>query len=353
MIGIVTQPLGYNYGGILQNYALQKVLQNLGYDSITLDNSYKYSYTRYVVSSVISLLSVFLGKKRPFPRKPYLGRSIPKVTATFIRHNIHLTSPCNGFSQQTLLKYNINTIIVGSDQVWRPIYNKSIFNMFLDFAPKECKKLSYAASFGTNKWEYNKQETLKCKQLLKQFIAVSVREKSGIELTTKHLDFPNVELVLDPTLLLSKQDYLSLCENIPSSTSKFLCAYILDLTKEKEYIVHSIAKSKNLEVKIFSADDKLVLSIEEWISNFRDASFVITDSFHGTVFSIIFERDFIVLQNDERGEERFNSLLSNLNLRNRIYNNLSFCNECVDWDTINNTLCVLREKSISYLKKNL
>lgn len=352
-IGIVTQPLGENYGGILQNYALQQTLKRLGFESITIDNYSQYSETRYLTSSVLSLLLKLLGIKRPFPSKPFKGRSIPKITGKFIAKHIKISRPKDYLSEKTLKKYGIDTLIVGSDQVWRPAYNKSLYKMYLDFAPSNCKKIAYAASFGTNEWEYDSIQTEKCKQLLKQFCAVSVREQNGVELAKKYLGCNKAKFALDPTLLLSKTDYLSLCSAVHAHCSKYLCAYILDKSEEKKAIINSIAKAKGLEVCYFSAHSETTISVEEWISNFRDASFVVTDSFHGTVFSIIFERDFIVLPNENRGKDRFTSLLSVLDLSNRIWSETENLENAIQWDKVKDKLSALRQESICFLKDAL
>lgn len=352
-IGIVTQPLGYNYGGILQNYALQQILKRLGFESITLDNYYQYSKFWFIASYSLSCLFNAIGKKRPYPTKPFNGRSIPKITGEFISTHIKTIRPNEALTEKTLKKYDIDTLIVGSDQVWRPAYNKSLYKMYLDFAPSNCKKIAYAASFGTNEWEYGNFQTEKCKQLLKQFKAVSLREKSGVDFIKKYLACDNAKFVLDPTLLLNKSDYLSLCCKIPSNRSRYLCAYILDKSSEKINIINDIASKNGLEVKLFTAHSGISLSVEEWISNFRDASFVVTDSFHGTVFSIIFERNFIVFPNTGRGNDRFTSLLSELKLCDRIYTETGYPKTAIQWDKINDNLGALRKESISYLKNNL
>ena len=173
MIGIITQPLGYNYGGILQNYALQCTLKKLGFDSITIDDAYCYSYVRYYFSCILTIVAKILGKNRPFPQKPFKGRIIPRVTGKFIYNKINLSEPSEGITEKTIKKYGITTFVVGSDQVWRPAYNKSISKMYLDCVSSQYKKIAYAASFGTDEWEYNEEQTKKCKQLLKSFDAVS------------------------------------------------------------------------------------------------------------------------------------------------------------------------------------
>lgn len=353
MIGIITQPLGYNYGGILQNFALQTALKKLGYDSVTIDDTYRYNYVRYIFSCTLTLLAKLIGKSRPFPLRPYKGRIIPSVTGQFIYNKINITKPSEGLNEKTISKYGLTTFIVGSDQVWRPSYNKSIYKMYLDCISDRYKKIAYAASFGTDKWEYNEEETLICKRLIESFAAVSTREKSGIGLVNRFLGYKDVSLVLDPTLLLEKTEYLALCRTVPVKQSHYLCAYVLDLSDEKTNLIRHIADSKNLELRLFSAHENLSLSVEEWLSNFRDASFVVTDSFHGTVFSIIFEKEFIVLQNDERGADRFVSLLSIFDLTSRIFNETMCIEDDIQWEKVNEKLLSIREKSMCYLKNNL
>ena len=169
----------------------------------------------------------------------------------------------------------------------------------------------------------------------------------------RNLDYNDVSLVLDPTLLLKKSDYLVLCENVSVKQSRYLCAYILDLSDEKINLIRRIADRKNLELRLFTAHDKLSLSVEEWLCNFRDASFVVTDSFHGTVFSIIFEKNFIVLPNEDRGADRFVSLLSVFELSDRIYKENEFKEDEIQWDKVNEIILSLREDSLCYLKKNI
>lgn len=352
MIGIITQPLGYNYGGILQNYALQRALKKLGYASITIDDAFRYSYARYLFSCMVTIVYKAIGKRRSFPLKPRMGRDIPSVTSRFIYDKISIAKSYEGLTEKTMRKYGITTIIVGSDQVWRPAYNASIYKMYLDCVSNGYKKIAYAASFGTEEWEYSKEQTRKCSTLLQSFDGVSVREKSGINLVSKHLDYNSAVLVLDPTLLLQKSDYIELCNNTEKSLSKYLCAYVLDLSDEKRRIIQEIALEKRLEVKMFSAHDNMSLTVEEWLDSFRNASFVITDSFHGTVFSIIFERDFVVLQNDARGNDRFVSLLSSVGLSDRVYAQDKIMKD-IDWNLVNNNVELMRNASYSFLKSHL
>lgn len=317
-IGILTQPLTGNYGGILQNWALQQTLKKLGHEPITIDLLPEdLSLRSYISVNIIGLLKfLILGKKYKYVN--HYKRRLKNFN-TFINNNINKTSVVHKYNKLLIKKYNIEGLIVGSDQVWRPIYNWGyIEDMFLDFAQNiKCIKASYAASFGTSKWEFNNTQTNKCKELIKLFNGVSVREVSGIELCNNYFSIKATQ-VLDPTLLISKNDYLELIKAVPRIyNERYLAAYILDINTNLKYIIHKKANELNLKPIIFTADINASYTIEEWLTIFRDADFIFTDSFHGSIFSIIFEKKFEYITNNERGETRFQvikDLLDNGNI---------------------------------------
>lgn len=353
MIGIVTQALGYNYGGILQNYALQQVLKKLGYESITLDVFYRYPYSRYLISNLRSHIFNAVGIKHNYPKKPFHGRSIPEVTGRFMLEHLKLTEPLDDYSPKVLDKYHIDTIIFGSDQIWRPSYNPNIENMFGAFATKTCRKIAYAASFGTDVWEYSKEQTERCRVLLKDFSAVSVREETAVSLCEEYLEYKEAKHVLDPTLLLDKEDYLKLCQKVSPSTTAYIAAYILDNNSSKTKLLQQLSDSYHLPIKFISAHDHTELSIEEWLAVFRDASYVVTDSFHGTVFSIIFQKQFIVIPNGIRGHSRFISLLNGLGLDATIlgeFLGIDIEFSSIDWGIVEKKLQDNKLGSYNFLK---
>lgn len=313
-IAIITQALLDNYGGLLQNYALQQTLKNMGHDPCTVDicqmtNTYK-NFFRVLGSWVKTIfLYVFKDVKRKFA-KFYQPKKRKMFSESFVRKYINVTKPMKSYSASFFNENKFDVIIVGSDQVWRPKFNMKIEDMYLKFAKDlHVKKISYASSFGVDKWEYTRKQTNECSMLAKKFRAISVREYSGVELCKKYLSV-DASFVLDPTLLLSKNDYLKLCEQIPVSQKKIIAAYILNLDENICKMCNSFAKEKGLELRFFTADSNATLSVAEWLAMFRDASYVITDSFHGTVFSIIFEKEFKCVYNNARGAARFESLLN-------------------------------------------
>lgn len=307
-ISIVTQPLLNNYGGNLQNFALQKTLQRLGHESTTVDflRIPSCSFWIRMRSWIKTVLLFLIGKRRPFYRYSYKGVRKP-VSQNFLDDFVNKTGKCYKYRAKQFA--DCDAIVVGSDQVWRPKYNYRIEDMFLKFAEKmPIKRIAYAASFGVDKWEYSIKQTDDCANLAQKFDAISVREESGVKLCKGHFGV-DATWVLDPTMLLDKEDYCEVCKDVPVVKEKFLAAYVLDKNDDIRTQCESIASERGLTLKFFEANSNASLSIPEWLAMFRDASYVVTDSFHGTVFSIIFGKEFKCLYNKSRGSARFDSLL--------------------------------------------
>lgn len=307
-IGILTQPLVGNYGGVLQNWALQRTLKELGHEPVTIDVLPLPGVGRFILSTVKSLILWFIpSRRRKFMCWSYKRHPLFK---DFINKRIAKTGIQGCYSMKTVNEYDLEALVVGSDQIWRPMYSARVLpDMFLRFACKfNGKKIAYAASFGVDKWEFTQKQHSICAPLAQRFDAVSVREKSGVALCKKYLGVDAV-LVLDPTLLVKKEAYAELCVNVPESSEHFLAAYVLDVSEEIDRVIAEEAERHSLSVCRYSADKGAELTVEEWIAIFRDASFIVTDSFHGTVFSIIFEKPFRCVMNDARGSDRFTDLL--------------------------------------------
>lgn len=369
-IGILTLPLHTNYGGILQAYALQTVLERMGHEVCHIEKQCKpFRLPLWKAPLVYGKRIVGNLSGHPFPifyeQKVARERFIVKQhTGRFIDQYIK-RKKVNVFAD--LKEDNFDAVIVGSDQVWRPRYfNGMIENVYLDFTEGwNIKRLAYAASFGTDKWEYTQRQTERCGRLLRTFDAVSVREASGVELCRKYFGV-EVAHVLDPTMLLAKEDYIQLFEtaNTPKSPGTLLC-YILDETPEKAAYIEKIAKEyklipfrNNSRVEDGTAplSERIQPPVEQWLRGFYDAEFVVTDSFHACVFSILFHKPFIVIGNVKRGMSRFISLLSMFGLEKRLITS-SFYDmgkiENMNWNKVS---AILNEKaydSISFLTEHL
>ncbi len=339
-IAILTQPLRYNYGGILQNFALQTVLRRMGHDVVTLDpRRYKYTWSQYIVLFFRHLVSRYIkGHREVALRGEWLADKPTRILGTntfrFIDKYIKRREYTDLLKE--VKEGDFDAFIIGSDQVWRPEYNGNLPNMFLDFTEGwNVKRIAYAASFGVDTWNESEKKTRCCKELLQRFDLVSVREDSGVHLCK---DVFNVDAinVLDPTLLLTKEDYISLLklDKIPESKGNLL-VYILDYTDNKRNLIDFLAKQYSLtpfrvnsdyEDRSADINKRVQPPVEQWVRGFYDAKYVITDSFHACVFSIIFGKPFVVYGNNERGFGRFRSLLRRLALEQCLITNSSeFC----------------------------
>lgn len=354
-IGIVTLPLHNNYGGLLQNYALQQVLKHLDHEPKTIDLVGRVSFTRYLLSTckqlLISVLKCRLPQIRPYVAIPTFRNPI---MADFVNNHIDKTSIVHSYSKEIINKEHFDAVITGSDQVWRPIYNRYIEDMYLNFVPDNVKKIAYAASFGVDSWEYNAKLTKRCAKQAKRLDAISVREGTGVALCKDYLGV-NATCVLDPTILAGSDVYKPLLKE-KTEEQDYLFAYILDVTPEKQTYVESMAKSNGLKAIIQSADKNATLSVEDWLSMIANSSLVVTDSFHGTVFSILFHREFYSIVNIARGATRFASLLTPLGLEHRV-GNVSQLQSLelspVDWKQVDHILDKQRQDSMNFLTNAL
>lgn len=354
-IGIVTQPLFNNYGGLLQNYALQQVLKRLGHEVKTIDFVGRVSFTRYLLSTSKQLLISVLKCRRPQIRS-YVA--IPTfrnpIMADFVKNHIDTTRIVHSYTKEIINEEHFDAVITGSDQVWRPIYNRYIEDMYLKFVPDSIKKIAYAASFGVDTWEYNAKLTKRCAKQAKRLNAISVRESTGVALCKDYLGV-DATCVLDPTILAGADAYNPLLKE-KTEEQDYLFAYILDITPEKQAYVESLAKSKGLKLIIRGADENATLSVENWLSMIANSFMVVTDSFHGTVFSILFHRDFYSIVNVARGGTRFASLLNPLGLEHRmgdVSQVQSTESPSIDWQLVDCFLDQHRRDSMNFLTNAL
>lgn len=378
---ILTQPLRNNYGGLLQAYALQQILKSMGHDVVTdrdgiVRNLSLWNRTLHFIYHAIRFY--ILKDYRYYPYRylfPSFNRekkaqktisiNMKRFVDTYIDTVDFFTENVESLSDK--VKY-YDAIVVGSDQVWRAPMS-DIPTYFLSFTKGiQIKRVAYAASFGTDHLsEYSKAEIGIALECIKLFNAVSVREETGIRLCRDYLK-TNAVHVLDPTMLLNKNDYLKLIEDEDRSCSQdILLTYILDRTPEKSIIIEKISNFLHLSpcengpIKTFSnivennASECIYPSISKWLAGFRDAQFVVTDSFHGTVFSILFNKPFVAILNPERGSSRFVSLLSMLHLEHRmIYIDGELSKSLlspIDYSQINKILDDWKYKSIDYLQQ--
>ena len=331
-IAILTLPLHTNYGGILQAFALQTVLERMGHEVVVVDLDQtlrrgawvqtkewaKYAVKRYLLRREAFFMS---DRQRNLEREER-----EQHTRAFVRRHIH-TCMVRNLTRDFPL--DVDAIVVGSDQVWRKpyfcdMYGCGIENAFLAFTEgRDMKRIAYAASFGTDDWEYDEEETARCRRALARFDAVGVREASAVDLCARQLGRNDACHVLDPTMLLTKEDYVGLIKGERlevigerDERGNMMC-YILDNSSDKQQLVERLARERGLtpfyansKTEDFKASrqERIQPPVEQWLRGFMDAELVVTDSFHACVFAIIFGKPYIAVGNKERGMARFASL---------------------------------------------
>jgi len=348
-IGILTFHWATNYGAILQSYALQTYLEKKGHD-VYIINYRPQTYKK-------TLFRCFFNKKF-WLFFSYLKEYIKEMKLDTFRQKYLKETILYGSLEE--LKRNapqFDMYVCGSDQIWNPYLttkgegNKPTSAYFLDFGEATVKRIAYAVSFGCK--EYPEEASDIARKYISEFQAISVREESGISIV-KQLGYENPIKLPDPTLLLAHEDYLF--ENsTEASTQKKAFVYILrNEYKEAYKIISYLKKDYTIDStnKFFDPN-----SVEDWVGSIKNASIVITNSFHGAVFSIIFHVPFIVLQASGRKagmNDRFSTLLQALGLENRVLDRIDLnsvnqlLNKEINWETVDVKLNALRKDVVSF-----
>jgi len=344
-IGILTFHASTNYGAFLQTYALSTILKRRGYDVkiINLELENRSLSTKTMVFYYWSYL------KFKYARERFLNLTQKYRSSQDIKNNLP----------------DCDLYIVGSDQVWNPKITKSLYSaFFFDFLPSNKKRISYAASFGEAKWPYDEDKTQEIFCYLKNFNAISVRESSAVNLCREYLKLDATQ-VLDPTLLL--KDYSEILGNKP-------------ILRQNKVVIFKFNKGKKLLQfikdfkKIVNQDDIIVLraflgifsryfknipapSVKQWIRQIATSSLVITDSFHGVCFAILFHKQFIVIPAHADRFTRIESLLEQLGLQDRIFHSYQEILSDTRWKSlinytdVDNKLSAKRDESLIFIDK--
>ena len=375
MLNIITHPTYKNYGGILQAFALHTFLRKqknenkiVCYFSKLWGISLRKRRLRTKLGDIKRLLAIILCRShKSLPEFLYQFYHKWFKFRFFNRWNLYLER-----KKLSILAEAKNSFIVGSDQVWRCIYARSIESVpffFLNFATKEQRNnsIAYAASFGSDEWEGTEEETAECAKLIKDFKAVSVREHSGVRICKEVFGIDAVQMP-DPTLLLNQEDYNYLIKNWRTKkiSNPFMAIYILDENEKNKMLAHSLCLESNLYPQHLMPHsgakklmDRLPLSVPQWLRFIRDCECVLTDSFHGCAFSIIFNKPFICLGNKSRGTARFDSLLNTFGLQERLVTNptigelLKLINTPIDWQKVNEIRKSEQLRALNFLRTNL
>lgn len=367
ILSILTHPCHGNYGGCLQAYALQYVLSKSIHECLYSD------YSRLPQKSIKWLIKRLSHALSYLVLLTPLSRLLNKVPASFhLKNGKQFKDNYLNFLPFSLLCSKTDAWIVGSDQVWRAGYARYIQSLpffFLNSVTLNQRKnsIAYAASFGTDEWEGTPEETEECGRLLREFKAVSVREHSGVKICKEVFGVAAVQMP-DPTLLLHTEEYGKIIDSEKTwqPESKYVAAYVLDVTAGKTELLLEGASALNLQLQHLMPHanakkrrDRFPISVPQWLRLIRDCEYFITDSFHGCVFAIIYNKPFVCLGNDGRGNARFDTLLGTFGLENRFITDatsekvIQVLKSPINWDRANAIHDVERERGIAFLKENL
>lgn len=374
-VSILTHAMQGNYGGMLQAYALQKTIQRLNVEVKVAD--FRPVSSARLLKHPINKLKLFIRKiqnyfgmgtsSTPVPYT-YFFAMADNFKKKYVNHTF--SDPCSNLPKDNA---DTDVWVVGSDQVWRPGWENSFGSKagyFLDFVPEPIvsRSIAYAASFGIEHYNYDNPELKEYgKKLLPQFKAISVREDSGITICRNEFGIEAVQMP-DPTLLAELSDYDTIIQgdSAESPATPYIAAYILDNYDNKRPLLKKISESTHCEALSLlphnnekNKANRRPTGVGQWLCLIRNARFIITDSFHGCVFAIIFNKPFVCLGNQNRGMARFYSLLKYYNLEDRLISDMSpqnilqIIDKPIDWDQVNRIHQADRERGISFLKKNI
>ena len=361
-----------NYGAVLQDYALQQKILEMGYETEIID------YSRNNIKDVAimfknKLFSILNGKpdKQLYSFKEFLelvfkgegtGKDLVKPFHLFRKKYLLCSEPANRKNIVDLEK-KYHRIIVGSDQVWNCGRVNIEPTYLLDFIEDDTKKASYAASFGLTEIPNKYQEIYRT--LLSKFSYLSVREESA-QILVRELIEKEAECVLDPTLLLTKKDWETI---IPKKKKKetYILVYQLGKSENLFHIAEKLSKKTGIKVRSIKKSEDMGSNIRayqgigptEWLILFLNADYIITNSFHGVAFSINFEKEFFAIRAEDTirisMESRIESLLKKVDLEQRYISDDKQLKleEKIDYLEVSKKLNLLREDSITFLKKIL
>lgn len=374
-IGLITYPrIEDGKGRFLQAYALYTAINELGYD-VEIINYYPYAWRnkRRLIDKIGTFLKKpDIGEYYFILKKKYLRKRKKNIVAQsknnyllYINKNINYN--INEIKDHLFLMENIDkfdAFVCGSDQIWNPHFSCGVDpNYYLSFAPKN-KRIAYAASIGTH--NVSKDKLNKCVDKILEISYRSVRERSTkIMLSTKYN--MKIEQVCDPTILMEKKwwDMLAGERNIKE---KYLLMFLFDNNPLPRIFAEKIANLKGLRLICVSEeilDEKKYdmyydMGPEYFVSLFKYAEYVITQSFHGTVLSLLFNKQFLVFDRSEKYELdglilRISDLLETVGLNDRIVENLTdfYLPNDINFKECNETLYNERIRSLKYLNKVL
>lgn len=356
-VALMTWHTDDNYGTVLQAYALREQIKKNGFEKVDLIAS---TPNRPVLKLIKRLKVNNLITKILLSKENIKNKCLEKTFKfnKFRESKFTFSKKCEDASDLFLLNDEYDKFVCGSDQIWSPILYDE--NYFLGFVKDNSKKIAYAPSLGLSKIE-NEGIKKSIKEQIDTFSALSIREEQGRKIL-KEITDKEIEVVLDPTLLLDKKEWNKLF-NLAGSSEQYIVYYCLTNNKKHYSFAKKMARKLNKKLVIIPGNvidylhkNVINASPEEFLSLIYNAFLVITDSFHGTIFSVNFNVPFITLKrfkdNKLSQNSRIYNILKKVNLTSRLYNNNDkyfIYNYNINFDECNNILKKQRKKSIDYL----
>lgn len=373
-VGIITMHTPLNYGSYLQTVATFKIVESLGFKPTVINYRYPTSYHKSLTSlrrkkgfeiekswlyyKICGLCKKIIGYDENVVRNKMLS---------FYDKHILLTKPYLSAEDLQLSSPMFDIYLTGSDQVWNPDFVGEDTSYLLGWVNDEVKKISYSSSFGLD--DLNNHYTEIYRKYLKKFSHISVREESKL---VRKIIGHDCNVVLDPTLLLPKDNWLNFFNSKPLIKGKYILCYLLSYRCNPfpyaYKLINYIKKITGYKVVLLDADAINILKgykiiancgCEEFLNLFYNAEFIITSSFHGTAFSLNFEKPFIsIIDDNNKLDNRITSIISLLNVdeccvvkKNTSLSQISMPNP--KWEIIREKLSNLRTTSIKYLSDAL
>lgn len=359
-IGILTYHRSINYGAVLQAYALRYTIQKLGYNSEVIDygkigNNKLFLWStgsiKIIAGSIINNFLRLFGEKTRLSKFKYFSENIIGISPKHYSDRDELIKDIN----------NYDYIVTGSDQVWHPLICEDDMTYFLDLPISSHQKIAYAPSFGVK--ELTKEQEEKYKPLLQQIGNLSVREEAGYKILKSLLN-KEVPIVVDPTLLCDAQEWDKIAV-IPKRQKKYILFFtILGDPEGSKDFVYELSKKYNYDIiKIGDIRDLLNLkyktgrysSPQEFLGLVKNAEVVVTNSFHGTVFSIIYRKNFFTFLNNNDRNSRLETITQIFGLDSQLKKGKTKLPENIttNYQNVDLKIKTLKEQSIKFLKEAL
>lgn len=366
-----------NYGQLFQGYALQKYLQLQGHDAYLI--RYRYQPAWPLLRKIIKVALVYplVEWIMNYKNRQWLlllakqneRRNFETFRKQYIRESVVSYSQLKELRRHPPLA---DCYLAGSDQIWSFLSRKKEYSVyFLPFGPDTIRRISYAASFGMT--YYPKAFRPRLKRELKRFDHISVREADGIRIC-EEVGY-KAQQVLDPTFLLPVSVYMSFIEKFPSFSKEYAYLYILNVLTASEIeweTLGSVLQEKAWQPvltissgclqaqELFDGDDYYYATPQEWLTRIFYSQLVITTSFHGVVFSLLFHKNFIFFPLKNKfsvGNNRVYDLLDKVGLSAKIIEDATSIREVihipVSWQSVDDRLQPLKAQSVSYLERAL